>query len=140
VEDVISTDIVTAERDTPLATVAALMAENDVGSVIVTDDSGETPIGLITDREIALAVESEPEIGERTAEELVSSDLLTGRSDMTVFEALDEMNDAGIRRLPIVDEDGTLTGIVTLDDLLVLLGGNLGTAAELIATQTSSRS
>jgi CBS domain-containing protein len=140
VEDVVSTDLVTATRDTPLATVAAMMNENDVGCVIVVEDDEETPIGVLTDRKIALAVESEPEIGKRTAEELVSSDLLTGRTDMTVFEALDKLKQAGVRRLPIVDEAGTLTGIVTLDDLLVLLGTNLGDAADIIAAQTTRHS
>jgi CBS domain-containing protein len=140
VEEVVSTDLVTAKRDTPLATVAAMMNENDVGCVIVVDDDEETPIGVLTDRKIALAVESEPEIGKRTAEELVSSDLLTGRTDMTVFEALDKLKQAGVRRLPIVDEAGTLTGIVTLDDLLVLLGTNLGDAADIIAAQTTRHS
>ena len=140
VEDIVSTDLVTATRDTPLATVAAMMNENDVGCVIVVDDDEETPIGVLTDRKIALAIESEPEIGRRTAEELVSSDLLTGRTDMTVFEALDKLKQAGVRRLPIVDDEGTLTGIVTLDDLLVLLGTNLGDAAEIIAAQTTRRS
>jgi len=140
VEEVVSTDVVTARRDTPIPTVASLLNENDVGSVIVIEDDGETPVGLLTDRKIALAIESEPEIMDLTAEDLVSTDLLTGRTDMTVFEALDQLKDAGVRRLPIVDEDDTLAGIVTLDDLLVLFGSNIGDAAELIAAQTMSQS
>ncbi|WP_172824940.1 CBS domain-containing protein [Halorientalis sp. IM1011] len=140
VEEVISTDVITARRDTPIPTVVSLLRENDVGSVIVVEDDGETPIGLLTDRKIALAIESEPDIADLTAEELVSTDLLTGRTDMTVFEALDQLKEAGIRRLPILDEDGSLVGIVTLDDLLVLFGRNLNDAAEIIATQTMSHS
>jgi CBS domain-containing protein len=56
---------------------------------------------------------------------------------MTVFEVLDEMGEAGIRRFPIVDEDGTLEGIVTLDDLLVLLGKEIQSATEIIQSQLS---
>lgn len=137
--EVVSTDVVTAKRDTPIATVAAMLKEKSVGCVVVVETDGKTPVGVLTDRKIALAVETEPEIGKRTAEELVSSDLLTGRTDMTVFEALDRLKEAGVRRLPIVDEDGALAGIVTLDDLLILLGTNLQDAAEIIASQTTRR-
>jgi CBS domain-containing protein len=135
IEEVVSTDVVTAKRDTPISTVVAMMNENDVGSVVVVEDGGETPVGILTDRKIALAIESTPEIGTRPAEELVSSDLLTGRTDMTVFEALHTLKQENIRRLPIVDEDESLTGIVTLDDLLVLFGTSLGDASEIIAAQ-----
>ncbi len=136
VEEVVSTDVVTAQRDTPVSTVAASMEKHDVGCVVVVEDDGETPVGVITDRKIALAIESTPDIGKRPAEELVSGDLLVGTMEMTVFEALDKLSEASVRRLPVVDEGGSLAGIVTLDDLIVVFGRGLGDVAEIIATQT----
>lgn len=134
VEEIVETDVVTAQPDTPLATVAAHMAENDVGSVVVVDD--DAPIGIITDRTVALSLESSPDISDREATDLLMDDLVTGSTDMTVFEALQRMSNEEIRRLPIVDDDGSLMGIVTLDDILVLLGSELSNATEIIQDQS----
>lgn len=136
VEDLITTDVVTAQRDTPIRTVVSSMSENNVGSVVILDDDGTTPIDIITDRKIALALEGRPNIADQSVEELLTGDLIVGRTDMTVFEALDQLSEATVRRLPIVDEDGALQGIVTLDDLLVFLGEQLSSAFEVINAQS----
>lgn len=135
VEEVIQTDVVVAQPNTPISTVAASMAENDVGSVVVVEEDGETPIDILTDRKLALALETTPDIAERNAEAVITDGLVTGTTDMTVFEALEQLNQENIRRLPIVNEEGTLQGIVTLDDLLILLGTSISDAAEIIAAQ-----
>jgi len=136
VEDLIVTDVVTAQRDTPIRTVISSMAENNVGSVVVLDDDEQTPIDVVTDRKVALALEGRPDIAEQNVEELMTGDLIAGETEMTVFEALDMLSDAEIRRLPIVDADGSLQGIVTLDDLLVFLGTKLSDALEVISAQS----
>lgn len=135
IEDIIQTDVVTAEPDTPIPTVASMMAKEDVGAVIVAD--AEKPVGIITDRMIALLFQEQEDTFEQTAADLMTEDLVYGTTMMTVFEVLDEMGEAGIRRFPIVDEDGTLEGIVTLDDLLVLLGKEIQSATEIIQSQLS---
>lgn len=136
VEELIVTDVVTAQRDTPIRTVVSSMAEHDVGSVVIVDDDGKTPIGIITDRKIAITLEGRPNIAEQNVEELLTGDLIAGTTSMTVFEALDKLNEAKIRRLPIVDDDGYLQGIVTLDDILVFLGAQLDSALEVISAQS----
>jgi len=136
VEDLIVTDVVTAQRDTPIRTVVSSMAENNVGSVVILDDDGKTPIDLVTDRKISLSLEGRPNIAEKNVDELLTGDLITGKTEMTVFEALEKLSEAKIRRLPIVDEDGSLQGIVTLDDLLVFLGNQLSDALEVISAQS----
>lgn len=135
VDEVIRTDVVTAQRDTPIATVAGKMAEKNVGDVIVVEDDGQTPVGIITDRKVALALEQTPDIAERKADDLVSGDLVTGTTEMTVFDALERLSQEDIRRLPIVDQDGKLQGIVTLDDILILFGNQLQNAVDIIGTQ-----
>jgi CBS domain-containing protein len=134
IEEILETDVVTAQRDTPVATIVADMAERNVGSVVVVE--GDDPVGIITDRMVALALEEMPDVAERTAEELISGDLITGTPDMSVFDVLRQLNDAEIRRLPIVDEEGTLRGIVTLDDILVLLGSEISNASAIIGAQS----
>lgn len=135
VDEVIRTDVVTAQRDTPIATVAGKMAEKNVGDVIVVEDDGQTPVGIVTDRKVALALEQTPDIAERKADDLVSGDLVTGTTEMTVFDALERLSQEDIRRLPIVDQDGKLQGIVTLDDILILFGNQLQNAVDIIGTQ-----
>ena len=134
VNEVITEDVVTAERDTPVRTVVAQMAENDVGSVVVVED--ERPIGIITDRKVALAIEEMPDIAQRTAEELLHGDVFTADPSMSIFDAIEVMSEEGIRRLPIVDDNGALRGIVTLDDALVLLGGVVSEVAETVQSQS----
>jgi len=134
IEDVIQTDVVTAEPDTPVPAVASMMEKEDVGAVIVVDD--EEPVGVITDRKIALSLQEQEDASEQTAEDVMTEDLVSGTTVITVFEVLDKMSEEDIRRFPIVDEDGSLEGIVTLDDLLVLLGTEIERATEIIQSQS----
>ncbi|MGQ4557180.1 CBS domain-containing protein [Halobellus sp. GM3] len=135
VEQLLQTDVVTVEEDTPVATAVAKMNAEDVGSVVVVD-ADRRPRGILTDRRVALSLESMPDIGERTVAELTGDELITASIDMTVFDAIQRLSDGEIRRLPIVDESGTLEGIVTLDDITVFLAGELNTVADVIKAQS----
>jgi len=134
VNEIITEDVVTAQKDTPIRTVVAQMAENDVGSVVVVEE--DRPIGLITDRKVALALEETPDIAQRPADELLHGEVFTADPSMSVFDAIQVMSDEGIRRLPIVDDNGALRGIVTLDDALVLLGGVVSDISETVESQS----
>lgn len=132
-EDVVEGDVVKAEEDTPVQNVVAEMADEDVGSVIVVDDG--RPTGVLTDRSIALALEDSPDVAEQTAGDLAGGDPITATPDATLFDILEMMGQEGIRRVPIVDEEGQLQGVVSLDDVIVVLGSELGNAAETIESQ-----
>jgi CBS domain-containing protein len=134
VEEIVSTDVVTAQRDTPIRTVVAQMAEQDVGSVVIVED--RTPVGILTDRQVALSLETTPDIADRRADEILTGDLVTGTTEMSVLDVLQKLQERGIRRLPIVDDNGALQGIVTLDDVLVLLGTELNNATQIVQSQS----
>jgi CBS domain-containing protein len=134
VEEIIEEDVVTAERDTSISEVVSKMSEEGVGSVVVVED--DQPVGIISDRKIALALEGTPDIANKQAGDLVGGDLITGTASMSVFDALQQLSDEEIRRLPIVDDSGHLQGIITLDDILVLLGSELNKAGETIKGQS----
>ena len=134
VEAILQTDVVTAERDTPVATVVAQMAEDDVGSVVIVE--GDSPVGIVTDRRVALALESDPDVTDRRADELIAGEFVVGSTDMSVVDVLDRLSEAGIRRLPVVDDDGALAGIVTLDDVLVHSSEELERAADVVRIQS----
>ncbi|WP_246308231.1 CBS domain-containing protein [Halorarum salinum] len=132
-EDVVRTDVVTADPDERVSDVVARMAEENVGSVVVVEEG--RPVGIVTDRTVALALHGTPDVAEKQVEDLVPEDLVTATTDASVFDAVDTMREAGIRRLPVVGEEGDLEGIVTLDDVVVLLCSELGDAAEVIESQ-----
>lgn len=134
IEEIVQTDVVTAEGETEIADIVKKMAENDVGSVVIAE--GDSPVGIITDRQIALAIESTPDVANRTANDLLTSDLVTGTEEMSVFEAIRKLDEENVRRLPIVDDTGSLVGIVTLDDILVLLGEELKNTTSIIQAQS----
>jgi CBS domain-containing protein len=111
--------VVRAPADATLGEVATLMRDRNVGSVVITEH--ERPVGLITDRDLALALGAEQAGRDEPSGPYATRPLVTGESAMDVEEAAALMVQHRIRRLPIVDGDG-LAGIVTLDDLAVRTG------------------
>jgi CBS domain-containing protein len=119
ISDLMTGDVVTATCDTPIVDVARLMRDREVGSVVVCD--GDRPVALITDRDIALLVAGEVATGD-VVKGHASEPLVSGHIDMDVEEAAARMVQNRVRRLPILDTDGGLAGIVTLDDLAIRTG------------------
>ena len=134
VEQIVQTDLVTVPATATVATISQTMASEEVGSVVVVDDGA--PLGIITDRDLALALAEGTDVAGRQAGQFVDGTLQTGSTEMSVFDALERMQSAGIRRLPIVDENNAIRGIVALDDVLVLLGEKLQAATEIIRIQS----
>ncbi|MFC7197766.1 CBS domain-containing protein [Halosimplex aquaticum] len=134
VDDVVAEDVVTAERDTPVREAVGKMRDRDVGAVVVVED--DKPVGVLTDRTVALTIEDTQNVGDTAVEELIEDDLISVGASTDIFETLQLMRDEGIRRLPVVDDEGRLQGIVTLDDALVLLGSELDKLATTVQEQS----
>jgi CBS domain-containing protein len=130
--------VVVAQRTTPLPEAARLMREHHVGSLVVVDESGKgrVPVGMLTDRDIVVAVVA-GEVDPRTltAGEVMSGELATVRPGDSAEAALRLMRRRGIRRVPVVSDAGTLTGIVTLDDLLEKVAEQLSDAVRAITSE-----
>ncbi|MEA2465982.1 MAG: hypothetical protein QOJ57_108 [Thermoleophilaceae bacterium] len=114
-----TSDVVSAERDTTMQAVAELMRDRGVGSVVIVD--GERPCALITDRDMALAVGANGVRRDDEVDSHASRPLVCGDPDMDLEEAAALMVQHRVRRLPVVS-DGSLVGIVTIDDLAVKAG------------------
>ncbi len=120
--------------DETVRTASRLMRDHVVGSVIVMD--GGQPVGILTDRDIAIRVVSEARDADTTpVGTVMSSPVVTVPEYAAVGEALRRMRAHRIRRLPVVNEAGTLAGILSLDDLLDLLAEELEAMAHLIRSQ-----
>jgi CBS domain-containing protein len=120
IRDVMTESVVTAPPDSPVRAVAELMRERNVGSVVLVSGGGD-PVGMITDRDLAVSVLADARAPDEAAIGHASSPVVTGTPAMTVEEAADLMVGHGVRRLPVRDA-GALIGIVTLDDLAVRTG------------------
>lgn len=126
-----SKDVVMASPESSVVEAARLMEERNVGSIIVTEE--ERPVGIVTDRDITLRVIAQgkkPE--ETTIRDVMTPDPVTLNGNMEIFEAIEYVTREGIRRLPIVESDGRLVGIITLDDVIGILGKEMSNVSEAI--------
>ncbi|NLP65153.1 CBS domain-containing protein [Paraburkholderia sacchari] len=112
---------------------AERMRRSHVGDIVVIEyrDGDAVPVGLVTDRDLVVEVMARGEDpGAVTAAQIMSRGLIVVAETDEIAVALDEMRRSGIRRLPVVDDAGCLTGIVTLDDIVGYLAALLGGVAE----------
>jgi len=132
--------VVFANRSTPLPDAAKLMRENHIGSLVIVDESGRgrIPVGMLTDRDIAIAVVAQGlDPRTLTAGEVMSGELVTANEQDDMLDTLQRMRRRGVRRMPVLTAAGALAGIVTLDDLLELVAEQLGDVVKAIATEQS---
>lgn len=120
ISEVMTENVVSADAESSIGEVAALMRDRNVGSVIIMD--GTRPIAMITDRDIALIVGADGVDRGKGVKPYAAHPLVTGDIEMDVEEAAAHMVQNRVRRLPILDGEGALAGIVTLDDLAVRTG------------------
>ena len=120
---------VTCTRDETIQGAALLMRKHHVGDLIVFDQSGgaAVPVGIVTDRDIVVSVIAlglDP-VGLQV-DDIMSDDLLICRERDDVYETIEHMRLRGIRRMPVVNGAGGLTGVVSADDLLAFLAEEMG--------------
>ncbi|MDQ4060721.1 MAG: CBS domain-containing protein [Pseudomonadota bacterium] len=116
VGDIMTRTVEAVSPDATIQEAATLMAEHDIGAVLVSAEGA--PEGILTDRDIILRVVVDGrDPAQVRVREVMSKRLFTCRADDTVDGALRMMRDHQVRRLPVVDDDGQLLGIVALSDL-----------------------
>jgi CBS domain-containing protein len=138
IAQICSRGVVIASPDDSLRTVAELMRVHHVGSVIVTrDDAGLCrPLGIITDRDIVLALVAKDVSPDAvSAGDVMSEPLETIDENDEVWTALERMRSRGVRRLPVLGPQGELVGIVSADDLLELVAEELSGLARIIGRE-----
>jgi len=131
-------DVVHCTRKTSALELSQLMREGHVGDVVVVDQPNgkKIAVGIVTDRDLVIEVmakESDPALV--TAKDLMGKELVTVGEGNDVYETAELMRDRGVRRVPVVDDQGGLLGIVTLDDLLKIIGDQLVLLARVVARE-----
>ena len=120
VEDVMTEDVQFCTPETNLAAAAMQMWDHDCGTLPVVSEDG-TAIGMITDRDICIAAATRHrDIAEIRVGELASGALHSCTPNTRLDEALKIFQQARVRRLPVLNNDGKLEGILSLNDIVLL--------------------
>lgn len=139
VGDICTRDVVVAPKTEMIVDAARRMRTSHVGNLIVVENRNgrHCPIGIVTDRDIVVSVVAgDPDhINYLLVSDVMSDDLVTAREHDSIETALKKMEGEGVRRLPIVDADGMLVGILTLDDILQYLTGQQSELVALVARE-----
>jgi len=136
--EICNREVAFAERETTINAAAKLMRHHHVGSLVIVDDlSGKrVPVGIVTDRDLVVEVEAmdlDPKV--ITVGDIMTNELITVPESQGVLETMEVMRFKGVRRLPVVDSEGRLAGIVTIDDLLEVLAEELTDLTRIISKE-----
>lgn len=135
VGEICNRDVVFVRREDTVLEAAKLMRQHHVGNLVVVDEKSgrRTPVGILTDRDIVLEIMAkEVPLESVTVGDVMSPDPITVTEDRGVWDTIKLMRAKGVRRLPVVNRDGGLEGILTVDDLLGLLTEELADLARLV--------
>lgn len=113
--EIMTSSVKTATRDTTLQEAAVIMRDGDMGSVPVVDDG--KLVGIMTDRDIVIRSIADGRGASSNVGEAMTSEIFSVRPDDFVFEAIRLMGDKQIRRVPVVNEQGELAGIIAMADI-----------------------
>jgi predicted transcriptional regulator len=138
VGDISTEHPISCTREETVQGAALLMRKHHVGDVVVVDqpDGEKVPVGIITDRDIVVSVIA---LGLDPASLLVgdimAGELMTTQEDDDVVDTIERMRFRGVRRVPVVNSAGTLSGIVCVDDVLEFLAEEMGELSRISAHQ-----
>lgn len=121
-------EVITASPKDSLARVAKQMEEHQVGTVVLAE--GQRPVGIVTDRDLALAMGVQGHTPQVPVQKIMTCPITTIGQHEGIFKATKLMRENAVRRLVVVDEVGRLCGVVSMDDLLLLLCRELNNIVE----------
>jgi len=117
VREIMRRDVLTASPDMAVTEAARKMADNHVGSLVVT--KGGKILGIVTERNILLSLaEYGHDIEQKTLADVMTSYVITINPDSPVSKAVRVMNENSIKKLPVI-EDENLVGMVSVSDIIV---------------------
>jgi CBS domain-containing protein len=139
VENMCSRRVATIHAGEPLLSAARTMREEHVGCVVVVEDRAgrAQPVGVITDRDIAVAVVARgiDQLSSLDARDVLAREVVACKEGDDVAGALERMLQHGVRRLPVVDARGALVGILSTDDVIGEFAQALMTISQIVAEQ-----
>jgi CBS domain-containing protein len=113
--EIMTSNVKTASRDMPLREVAAMMRDGDMGSIPVVE--GGKLVGIVTDRDIVVRSIADGNDASTPVGDAMTTEIFSVRPDDFAFEAIRLMGDKQVRRIPVLDENGGLAGIIAIADV-----------------------
>jgi len=136
--EICNRSVVFARPADSIVEAARLMREHHVGDLVVVDEANgtRTPVGILTDRDLVIEIiAKEVDMTRVTVGDVMSNHLHVAREEDGIYDTIQAMRARGIRRVPVVNGKGQLTGIVSADDLLELLSDEIAALAKLSTRQ-----
>lgn len=137
VGEICTREVVIGNKHDSIETVVKLMREHHVGDVVIVENKGGRPhpVGILTDRDIVLElVAKDIALEAVTAADIMSFELAVANEHDDIGDAIRRMRHKGIRRMPVVDKEGALIGIIAVDDIIDLLAEQMKDLATVIAS------
>jgi len=119
VKDVMKTNVVVVNADAPVLDAAKLMAKHSIGSIVVLEKN--EAVGILTERDIVRKVVAEKKPYTLKVRDVMSHPLVVTSPDISVESAAKIMKKNNVRRLPVIDKNGYIVGIITENDILKIL-------------------
>jgi CBS domain-containing protein len=134
IRELCNREVVFAIRKTSITEAAQLMRQYHVGDLVVVDlvEGRRVPVGIVTDRDIVIEIIGDSlSVDDFTVGDIMSQQLISVQEKEGVIETIRLMRTHGIRRIPVINEEGGLVGIISVDDMLDLLAAELTELAKI---------
>ncbi len=143
ISELCSREVIIVEAEDSALEAARLMRKHHVGDVVVIEkqNSIRKPVGIVTDRDLIveiMATELDPTV--ITVGDIMTPKLVTVKESASIFETIQYMRRKAVRRSPVIDDNGGLVGIITMDDLLQLLSEELSELTKIVDRETDKES
>ena len=134
-KEILNRNVITIGPTAPVSEASYLMMREDIGSLVVVDDQ-RFPVGIITDRDLVISVIAEGKNSDEIiVEQVMAKDLVYVEEDTDIMDILSTLSEYSIRRMPVT-KDGRLTGIVSVDDLIVVIATELTDLAMALSSKS----
>ena len=131
-------EVVITDRDTTILEAAKLMRRHHVGSLIVVDEKKgrRVPVGILTDRDIVVELLAvDVDLKKISVGDAMSYDLVTVTEEDDIMETVEKMRGWGVRRLPVLDHEGAIVGLLAVDDMIELIAEQMNNLAKLVSVE-----
>jgi CBS domain-containing protein len=136
ISDLYSKNLVCVERGASLQHAAQLMKKHHVSGIVVVESNGiNKPVGILTDRDIALGIIAENLPLSTCVQDVMSKDVVLVTKGEGIAEVVDQMESKGIRRMVVVDDTGNVCGLISSDDILQLIASEVNGLGRIVERQ-----
>lgn len=143
VGEICSRDVVVMSGEGSIRDAAELMRDYHVGDVVVVNEmnGARVPIGILTDRDITLEIVAKGvDPASIAVQDAMSFELVTVAEDEDLLRCIEVMREKALRRVPVVDSNGALVGILSVDDVIDVLAEMMTDIVRLVDAQSRTES